>query len=92
MTPTKDHFSLPARTPAYVDRKVGAAELRISESTWDRWVAEGILPQPALGCPPDSPRWRWPDVDAKLSGRAATGIDRVLAAAAGFKKNGKAKN
>jgi hypothetical protein len=37
MTPNKNHFPLPARTPAFVDRKIGAAELTISEATWDRW-------------------------------------------------------
>ena len=34
------------RTPAYVDRETGAAELLISTDTWDQWVKEGRLPPP----------------------------------------------
>ena len=44
------------RTPAYVDRETGAAELLISTDTWDQWVKDGRLP----------------DVDRKLSGRTAS--------------------
>jgi hypothetical protein len=84
MTPSKNHFSL-SRTPAYVDRKIGAAELRISESTWDRYVETGIIPPPAPGFPPDTPRWRWEDVDNRLARKAAVGADRMIAAAARFK-------
>ena len=29
------------RTPAYVGREIGAAELQISPDTWDQWVKEG---------------------------------------------------
>jgi hypothetical protein len=57
------------RPPAYVSREVGAAEVCISPSTWDRWVAEGKLPAPSPEFPADSPRWRWADVDRKLSGK-----------------------
>ncbi|PXW61582.1 hypothetical protein C7450_10399 [Chelatococcus asaccharovorans] len=64
----KDSLRLPTRTPAYVDREVGAAELRISPDTWDKWVAEGRLPKPSPGFPTTTPRWRWADVDAALSG------------------------
>ena len=85
MTPKKNWFSLPPRTPAYVDRKIGAAELTISEATWDRYVERGIIPPPAPGSPPDAPRWRWEDVDNKLAGKVATGAERMIAAAAGFK-------
>jgi hypothetical protein len=58
------------RPPAYVDRETGAAELRISPETWDKWVAEGRLPAAAPGFPETTPRWRWEDVDRKLAGRA----------------------
>ena len=34
----KADVSLPLRTPAYVSRENGAAELGISVQTWDRWV------------------------------------------------------
>jgi len=67
MTAHKADLPLPARTPAYVDRELGAAELRISPTTWDEWVAEGRLPPPAPGFPPGMPRWRWADVDHKLA-------------------------
>jgi hypothetical protein len=35
------------RTPAYVDRETGAAELLISTDTWDQWVKDGRLPHRA---------------------------------------------
>jgi hypothetical protein len=57
------------RTPAYVDRVTGAAELLISPDTWDNWVKEGRLPPPYDSFPASTPRWRWQDVDRKLSGR-----------------------
>jgi hypothetical protein len=57
------------RTPRYVSRETGAAELEISPQTWDRWVKDGKLPPPAPGGSPDAPRWRWEDVDARLSGK-----------------------
>jgi hypothetical protein len=60
------------RPPAYVSRETGAAELCISPQTWDRWVANEMLPPAAPGFPPSSPRWRWDDVDRKMCGRGAT--------------------
>lgn len=68
MTRRKSDLILPSRTPAFVSREVGAAELGISPETWDRWVCDGILPSPAWGFPASTPRWRWLDVDRKLSG------------------------
>ena len=58
------------RPAAYVSREGGAAELGISPETWDRWVEDRILPAKAPGFPETSPRWRWADVDRKLSGEA----------------------
>ena len=82
MTARKDSLSLPSRTPAYVDRETGAAELRISSETWDKWVKNGTLPKAAPGFPASTPRWRWVDVDRKLSGRPATSdADRFVEAA-----------
>jgi hypothetical protein len=60
------------RTPAYVDRETGAAELRISTDTWDQWVKAGRLPPPCDTFPSGTPRWRWEAVDRKLSGRTAS--------------------
>jgi hypothetical protein len=62
------------RTPAYVGRETGAAELQISPDTWDQWVKDGRLPPPLDSFPSGTPRWRWEDVDRKLSGRTA-GLD-----------------
>ena len=81
MTARKDTLPLPSRTPAYVDRETGAAELRVSPETWDKWVGEEILPKPAPGFPATSPRWRWADVDRKLSGQSASDADRFVEAA-----------
>ena len=72
------------RTPAYVDRETGAAELSISPDTWDQWVEDGRLPQPCDSFPPGSPRWRWEDVDNRLSGGTVASIDAALRGAANF--------
>jgi hypothetical protein len=85
MTARKAAISLPSRTPAYVDRKTGAAELRISPETWDKWVSNGTLPGPAPGFPISTPRWRWVDVDRKLAGQSASDADRFVVAAGLFK-------
>lgn len=70
MTIRKSHNLLRGgRTPAYVDRETGAGELLISPDTWDQWVKEGRLPPPQDTFPASTPRWRWADVDNKLSGR-----------------------
>lgn len=62
------------RTPAYVSREVGAAELCISTDTWDAMVKAGKLPPPVkVGINDSTPRWRWEDVDATLCGRMKTG-------------------
>lgn len=70
------------RPPSYVDRETGAAELRISPETWDKWVAAGTLPAASPNFPQSSPRWRWADVDNKLSGKTDTpeGLDPFLTA------------
>jgi hypothetical protein len=63
------------RTPAYVSRETGAAELQVSPDTWDQWVKEGRLPPPCDTFPNGTPRWRWEDVDRKLSGRVEAAPD-----------------
>jgi hypothetical protein len=74
------------RTPAYVDRQTGAGELLISPDTWDQWVKEGRLPPPCDTFPAGIPRWRWEDVDRKLSGRQTVGEDAAVLGAANFGK------
>lgn len=82
----KDNLLLGDRTPAYVDRATGAAELQISPDTWDQWVKAGMLPAACTAFPTGSPRWRWEDVDRKLSGRTVVGLDAALKGAANFGK------
>ena len=84
MTARKDDIKL-NRTPQYVSRETGAAELEISPETWDRWVKSGRLPSPAPGSSPDAPRWRWEDVDNKMSGKPVAGADPFVAAVEKFK-------
>jgi hypothetical protein len=74
------------RTPAYVNRETGAAELLISPDTWDQWVRDGHLPRPCDSFPAGTPRWRWEDVDRKLSGQKAANTDAALLGAANFGK------
>jgi hypothetical protein len=82
MTTPKRSLALQSRTPAYVSRETGAAELMISPETWDRWVDEGILPKPAPHMPSSTPRWRWADVDRKLAGATDTDADTFVSSAA----------
>jgi hypothetical protein len=75
------------RTPAYVNRETGAAELLISPDTWDRWVKERHLPPPCDSFPAGTPRWRWEDVDRKLRGTAAQdNTDAIMRGALNFAK------
>jgi hypothetical protein len=74
------------RTPAYVHRETGAAELQISPDTWDQWVKEGRLPPPCDTFPAGTPRWRWEDVDRKLSGTKAADADSAMRGALKFGK------
>lgn len=79
------------RTPAFVSREVGAAELCVSPATWDRWVADGKLPAPFPAFPGGLPRWRWQDVEQFLIGPEIASltevptIDPFVASAGNFK-------
>jgi predicted DNA-binding transcriptional regulator AlpA len=67
MTARKSDIALSPRLTAYVTREEGAAELRVSPSTWDEMVECGQLPQPILmGRMGTIKRWRWADVDSRL--------------------------
>lgn len=85
MTSPKDHLKLPPRPPSYVCRETGAAELEVSPDTWDRFEADGRLPARAPGFPESTPRWRWADVDAKLSGKTETALDPYMTGASNMK-------
>jgi predicted DNA-binding transcriptional regulator AlpA len=67
MTVRKSDIALPPRLTAYVTREEGAAELRISPSTWDEMVDCGQIPRPIrMGKMGTVKRWRWADVDSSL--------------------------
>jgi hypothetical protein len=66
-TARKTDLHLPARTPTYVSREVGAAELCISPQTWDRMVDRKELPPATIVS--GMPRWKWETVEAWLSGK-----------------------
>jgi hypothetical protein len=74
------------RTPSYVDRETGAAELLISPDTWDQWVKDGRLPPACDKFPAGTPRWRWEDVDLKLAGRQTAATNAAVLGAANFGK------
>jgi hypothetical protein len=69
VTSRKSDLPLPARTPTYVSREVGAAELCISPETWDAMVARGELPGPDHKIGGVMPRWKWDRVEAWLSNK-----------------------
>jgi hypothetical protein len=69
VTIRKHDLPLPARTPAWVSRDVGAAELCISPETWDRMVAADELPKPDQRFLGTMPRWEWNRVTARLKNR-----------------------
>lgn len=79
MTKRRSDLHLPARTPSFVSREIGAAELCISPDTWDALVRRGVLPRPVMIG--DNPRWRWDHVVAALdaAGRDAAPSDPFTA-------------
>jgi predicted DNA-binding transcriptional regulator AlpA len=90
MTTRKSDIALPPRLTAYVTREEGAAELRISPSTWDELVERGDLPKPIrLGRMGTILRWRWADVDSRLRGDDADPPDEPYFRGVG---NGTAKD
>lgn len=78
MSKRKGNIRLPPRVRSYVSRESGAAELDISPQTWDRWVKEGRLPPAAPGFPESIRRWRWKDVDGRMSGRPDDDTDEFV--------------
>jgi predicted DNA-binding transcriptional regulator AlpA len=73
MTTRKANIPLTSRLTAYVTREEGASELRVSPSTWDEMVECGQIPPPCrFGKSGNIVRWRWADVDQRLSGGEIT--------------------
>jgi predicted DNA-binding transcriptional regulator AlpA len=67
MTKRRADIVLSPRLTAYVTREEGAAELRVSPSTWDEMVECGQLPRPVrMGKMGTIKRWRWADIDSSL--------------------------
>lgn len=66
------------RPPAYPDKTALAAELCISETTVDDWTRHGILPKPRRLR--GSVRWRWLEVDAKLTPPAGAAVSPFMEA------------
>ena len=52
--------------PAYVCRQTAARELDMSDDTFDKYVREGILPQPKRRG--ELKRWKWSEIVAALDG------------------------
>lgn len=58
------------RVPEYVTRQRAAAELCMSEDTFDKYVREGILPSPKRRG--KFTRWKWSEIVSVLDGGAAS--------------------
>ena len=59
------------RVPEYVRRRRAAAELCMSDDTFDKYVRAGILPSPKRRG--KLTRWKWLEIVAVLDG-GATGV------------------
>ena len=67
MTTRKDKLALTSRLTAFVTREEGAAEIRVSPSTWDEMERLEHLPKPYfVGPNRDLKRWYWPEVEDKI--------------------------
>ena len=58
------------RVPEYVTRQRAAAELCMSDDTFDRYVREGVLPSPKRRG--KLMRWKWSEIVSVLDGEAAS--------------------
>ena len=60
------------RVPEYVTRQRAAAELCMSDDTFDRYVREGVLPSPKRRG--KLMRWKWSEIVSVLDGGAASSL------------------
>jgi predicted DNA-binding transcriptional regulator AlpA len=68
MTTRKADIRLTSRLTVFVTREEGAAELRVSPSTWDDMEKRGQLPKPYMVGPhQDLPRWLWREVEDHIA-------------------------
>jgi predicted DNA-binding transcriptional regulator AlpA len=58
--------------PAYVCRQTACRELDMSDDTFDKYVREGILPQPKRRG--GLKRWKWSEIVAVLDGGCASAV------------------
>lgn len=56
--------------PEYVTRQRAAAELCMSDNTFDKYVREGVLPSPKRRG--TLTRWKWAEIVSVLDGGATT--------------------
>lgn len=76
-----ERVNLEPRIIAYVGSSTLCQMLDISESTLWEWVRKGHLPRPVkIGV---SSRWKWADVEAKISPRDDGDDDPILRASRG---------
>jgi hypothetical protein len=59
--------------PTYVCRQTACRELDMSDDTFDKYVREGILPQPKRRG--TLMRWKWSEIVAALDGGSTTVIE-----------------
>ncbi len=76
-----ERVNLEPRIIAYVGSSTLCQMLDISESTLWEWVRKGFLPRPVkIGV---SSRWKWSDVEAKISPCSDGDDDPILRASRG---------
>jgi predicted DNA-binding transcriptional regulator AlpA len=61
------------RVPEYVTRQRAAAELRMSDDTFDKYVREGILPSPKRRG--KLTRWKWSEIVGSMDGGSAAVVE-----------------
>ena len=59
--------------PAYVCRQTACRELDMSDDTFDKYVREGVLPQPKRRG--RLKRWKWSEIVAALDGGSIAVIE-----------------
>ena len=59
--------------PAYVCKQTACRELDMSDDTFDKYVREGILPQPKRRG--KLTRWKWSEIVAVLDGGSIAAIE-----------------
>ena len=61
------------RVPEYVTRQRAAAELCMSDDTFDKYVREGVLPSPKRRG--KLTRWKWAEIIASMDGGSVAVIE-----------------